>query len=94
MEVKNDLVFNIMTEQLVLYGYGNRMTEERQPKKMLDCVPLEGNKETPSERMVAGNFNLIEEVSTPWQASERSGNVTVRPGRTLCKRLSLINIKS
>jgi len=39
MEVENDIVFDIMTKQLVWYGHVNRMTEERLPKKMLDWVP-------------------------------------------------------
>ena len=39
MEVENDIVFDVMTKQLVWYGHVNRMTEERLPKKMLDWVP-------------------------------------------------------
>ena len=36
---ENDIIFNVMTRQLVWYGHVNRMTAERLPKKLLDWVP-------------------------------------------------------
>ncbi|CAH0395288.1 unnamed protein product [Bemisia tabaci] len=39
MGVENDIIFDVMTRQLVWYGHVNRMTDERLPKKSLDWVP-------------------------------------------------------
>lgn len=37
MGVKNDIEFDVMTRQLVWYGYVNRMTDEILPKRVLNC---------------------------------------------------------
>ncbi|CAH0393483.1 unnamed protein product [Bemisia tabaci] len=41
MGVENDIIFDVMTRQLVWFGHVNRMTEGRLPKKLLDWVPPE-----------------------------------------------------
>lgn len=67
MSVEDDIVLDVMTKELVWYGYVNGRTKERLQKKILDWVPPgEKTTGTSSERIASGDFTRNKEgLPTP-----------------------------
>ncbi|CAH0383080.1 unnamed protein product [Bemisia tabaci] len=66
MEVENDIMFDVMTEQLIWYSHVSRMTEKRLPKKMLDWIPPgRRRRERPVRGWRQGLLNEIRECQLP-----------------------------